>query len=159
MENSFNTENNFKRENKERVLNNVRRLIGGFLPMRLFKDRKGESFTVLRDEGILNFFVSKYTSEENPSLRMVYVKERDLRTYTSAYMPSLERYFSEEELLIIDVTNEGISEEERFDILEGENIEKNRVVMIRDTQFEYEEDMYDEYYFFLIDSDSYILNK
>ncbi len=159
MENSFNTENNLRKESKERLLNNVKRLIGGDLPNRIVRNKKGESFTVLRKEGILNFFVSKYTSEKNPSLRMVYVKELDLRTYTSAYIPSLGRYFSEEELLIIDVTNEGISEEERFDILEGENIEKNRVVMIRDTQFEYEEDMYDEYYFFLIDLDSDTFNK
>jgi len=159
MESSFNTENNLRRESKERLLNNLRRLIGGDLPNRIIRNKNKEPLKVFGKEGVLTFFVSNYTSQENPSLRMVYIKELDLRTYTSVYIPSLAEYFSVDELLVIDVTDEGIGEEERFDILEGERIEESSVVMIRDTQFEYEEEMYDEYYFFLVDLDNDSFNK
>ena len=159
----YTKEFNSKKERKERQLYAVNLLLKNQLPSNL-KSQYLRSKNVLEwssrpyilDKGTeseISFLKGKYVIEDNYFSQMISAKEFDLRKRTGAYMIDLDRYFPAEEFNIIDVTYEGLQEDEIFSILRFQDRDDNRIVMVRDGQREYEEEMYDEFYYFLIEFD------
>lgn len=143
-----------KLERKVKQFNRVKRLIFDELPKELGRvSKRGEFSSIVLDKGsdhAIEFSVSDFKKGWDDSIYMLSVKEIDIRRYSGAYMPDLANYFPKEELLILDITYENIEDEFKFFTLESEDMRSGGIVMLRDTQFEYEEDMYDEYYYFLV---------
>jgi len=159
VENSV-IENNSRRERRLSELNCLKGLIKEKIPFELRKAyvkkyiEKGKPLIFGKGtDGESHFRVSSFKKDEDSTVCMVSAKEIDLRKYTSGYMVRMREYFSEEILHIIDVTDLKLSEEEIFNILDSEDSVEDRVVMVRDQQREYEEEMYDEFYYFLIEYD------
>lgn len=144
---------NPRKERKEKQFNAVKRLISEDIPVEINKkvNRCEDGRIIVLGRGSdrrLPFFISNYKREDT-SYRLMRVRENDLRMYTNAYIMDLNKYFPEE-LLIVDITNEDLTEEEIFNTLDLEGREDGRILMVRDTQVELEEEMYDECYYFLV---------
>lgn len=155
-------ESNSRKERKLRQLFALKLLLKDRIPYELKRDflrgknRVGLNNRYILDKGTENaitFFKGKSIVEENIVTELIYVSELDLRKSTGAYMMDMDRYFPEEKLHIIDVTYKGVGEDEIFSILRFQNVDDSRIVMVRDQQKEYEEDMHDEFYYFLIEFD------
>lgn len=159
----YTQEFNSKRERKDKQLYAVDFLLKNLLPSNLksqyLRSKNIEEWSsrpYILDRGLANevcFLRGKYVIEDNHFTQVVYTKEFDLRKRTGAYMGDLGRYFPIEEFNIIDITFKGLEDDEIFSILKSQNIDDNRIVMVRDRQREYEEEMYDEFYYFLVEFD------
>ncbi|MDX9739316.1 MAG: hypothetical protein RBT33_03080 [Candidatus Dojkabacteria bacterium] len=157
----YTQEFNSNRERKDRQLYAVNLLLKKQLPSNLKSQylrskniAEWSSRSYILDKGMeseISFLKGRYLIEDNHFKQMISAKEFDLRKRTGAYMIDLDRYFPQEEFNIIDVTYEGLKDDEIFSILRFQDIDDNRIVMVRDGQREYEEDMYDEFYYFLVE--------
>lgn len=141
-------------EKKRGQFNTIKRLLSEQLPRELSKAlSKGSVSSLILEKGndnAIEFFISDFKKSWDSSTHMLYVREFDIRRYSNAYMMDLVKYFSEEELLILDVTNENLDDEIKLFTLESEEMHNGGLVMLRDQQVELEEDMYDECYYFLV---------
>lgn len=161
VENSV-IESNSRRERKERQLFALKLLLKDKLPYELKrefsrgKDRARLGNKFILDKGTENpttFFKGRSLLEGNLITQLIHVSELDLRKRVGGNMMDMNRYFPKERFEIIDITDEGVEEEEIFSILKSQSIDDSRVVMVRDQQKEYEEEMYDEFYYFLVEYD------
>jgi len=161
VENSV-IKNDSRKERKERQLFALKLLLKDKLPYELkreFLRRKNNvvlnnRFILDKDtENAITLFKGKSIIEENLVTQLVYASELDLRKHTGARMMDMMNYFPKEKFNIIDITDKGVGEDEIFSILKTESIDNSGVLMIRDQQKEYEEEMYDEFYYFLIEYD------
>jgi hypothetical protein len=141
-------------ERKRNQFNTIQKLLNEQLPRALSRIlKKGNVNSFVLDNGSENsieIFISDFKKSWDDSTYMLYVREFDIRKYSNAYMMDLVKYFPEEELLILDVTNENLEDEIKFFTLESEDMHNGGLVMLRDQQVELEEDMYDECYYFLV---------
>ncbi len=158
----YTQEFNSKRDRKERQLYAVNFLLKNLLPFNLQRQflrcksiEEWSSRPYILDKGTENqitFFKSKYILETSLA-QVVYASELDLRKSTGANMMDMNRYFPDEEFHVIDITDKGLGEDEILSILKTEDLDDSRIVMLRDQQKEYEEEMYDEFYYFLVEFD------
>ena len=157
------SESNSRKERKERQLFALKLLLKDKLPWELRKEfLRSRNMAVLDrpytlykgTENAITFFKGKYLLGDNYITQIIYATELDLRKNTGAYMMDLKEYFPEKRFNIIDITYKGVGEDEIFSILKSQEIDENGIVMVKDQQKEYEEEMYDEFYYFLVEFDA-----
>ncbi|MDY0096856.1 MAG: hypothetical protein RBS01_00715 [Candidatus Dojkabacteria bacterium] len=155
-------ENNSRRERKLRQLFALKLLLKDKLPYELKKEfcrnrdkvKYGNKFIL--DKGTENattFFKDISILEGDIITQLIYVSELDLRKRIGGNIMDMSGYFSKEKFEIIDITDKGVEKDEIFSILKTVDMDDSRVLMVRDQQKEYEEDMYDEFYYFLVEYD------
>ncbi len=141
-------------ERKRNQLNTIQRLVYEQLPTELNRVlSKGQVSSFVLDRGkesAVEIFISDFKKGWDNSTYMLYMREFDIRKYCDAYMMDLVKYFSEEELLVLDITDEELDDEMKFFTLESEDQKSGAILMLRDMQVEVKEDVYDECYYFLV---------